>query len=119
MKATRWRDSLPDVSDDRPHDLHALDNLATALWRVGGAGMLDSAGIASAHIRAWRKSLGTPDARRPDYPVDMTDEELLWWAAESVARAAGRGLHPEWTLRDAEAALRTIWRRHQEREKAT
>lgn len=111
----RWRDTLPDVDGFDHHDLHALDHLATALWRVGGAGMLDSAGFAAAHIRVWRKSLVRIDYRRmPDLIVDCTDERLLWLAVHAVVDAATSGNVND--LRYGEAALRTLWRRHQERD---
>ena len=75
--------------------------------------------VAGMHLRTWRKSLD-PDndltGRQPDPPEGIEQERLLWMALACIAYAAGSGL-PVWTarnLRQAEAHLRTWWKRELE-----
>lgn len=65
--------------------------------------------IASAIIRRERKKSGK-STRIDDYLSTAPDEFLLWEAISWIARCALTDAH--YCLRDAEAALRTWWKRN-------
>ena len=118
---TRWKDTLPESMEADPQSWfdEALTGLAFALWaqaRGDQGQMLDSAAWAAAEIRAWRKSLPWQGDRIDDYsPKSYDDRGLLSSAAHHVLYAdESDGLQASYYLRRAEAALRTLWRRHQE-----
>ena len=67
---------------------------------------------AASLIRAERKRLGRT-ARRPDFDASVSEQRLLWLALESVAKYQAWPRGSGWPLRDAEAALRTLYKRGQ------
>jgi hypothetical protein len=81
--------------------------------------------LAGAHIRAWRKSLPEQSRRLDDADTVKPTKRLLWHALFHVYYAAQyRETSPSLTdpaarvraLRQAEAALRTWWKRQPEQE---
>ena len=106
----RWVDSLPNTDSD---DLAvAADWLVAAVGDNGYDRGVELA-FAGAIIRNHRKGLGRESQRVADFPDSVSDEKLVWSALFLVS-AVGRGsVAPHLHLRNAEAALRTIWRRGQ------
>ena len=68
---------------------------------------------AASFVVGWRKGLADQGVKEPDYPDRFSDQELLRLAMHQVLWADGELWAPSQRLRFAEAALRTIWRRHQ------
>lgn len=119
----RWVASLPDP-DDHLWGHSDPDSLrAAAQWLSLALERPDTrcAQIAAALIRRHRKSLDATSERYADYGNGLSDEALLWRALYRVSNAAKlevTGREPGWSaddLREAEAALRTLWKRRQGR----
>jgi len=91
----------------------AIENLNDALLeeRQGRPGLVDLAALdAAAWIIAWRESLEDQGTKEPDYSDRFSDRALLRYAVHHVLYAED-GTEPL-SLRFAESALRTLWRRH-------
>lgn len=120
----KWKNSLPDVSEWRDGELAlATMQIADALTGLSVRAMLERVAYAGAYVRQYRKRLDVGSEWAADWTEHWggpyTDTELLWGALRYVASAACEEV--EWQareLREAEAALRTIWRRRQQ-ERAT
>ena len=114
----RWKDTLPPVwaidwMDEPSTALYAL-SLALASERGDTHEMLDWAARAATVIRAWRTSLGVESIRWDDCD-NTNDRALLRIATREMVFADGQGpIAAATCLRIAEAALRTLWRRHQD-----
>ena len=106
----RWVDSLPNTDSDDLAD--AADWLARAVSDNGYDRGVELA-LAGAIIRNHRKGLGWESERVADFPDGWSDEKLIWSALAAVALVGKGSVVPGAHLRNAEAALRTIWRRGQ------
>lgn len=70
---------------------------------------------ASAIIRRERKALGATAPRLPDWSTEWTDEALTWTALRMIAEVGSVRLtknQQAYRLRQAEACLRTLHKRH-------
>ena len=112
----RWRDNIAPCDfyqDPRMYGYWAVENLNDALLEEsqGRPGLVDLAALdAAAWIIAWRESLEDQGTKEPDYSDRFSDRALLRYAVHHVLYAED-GTEPL-SLRFAESALRTLWRRH-------
>ena len=112
----RWRDNIPPCEfhpDLQVHEYLAIGAINDALMEefFGNIdSMNDSALVAASYIIVWRKSLDDQGTKEPDYPDRFSDRALLRYAVHHILYAED-GTEPL-SLRFAESALRTLWRRH-------
>lgn len=109
----RWRDSLADTdsTDLAVAVMLIAQHINPTRYRTQAYAHPRLA-VAGAIIRNHRTSLSVKSGRCGDYLDTRADDELLWMAVESIAHAAGATYWRASYLRDAEAALRTYWKRH-------
>jgi len=117
----KWKDTLPEPlgHDAEEHFNRALTSLlyALAILATDPDWALVRAAKAASEIRAWRTSLPDQRERVELDPHAWDDRGLLRHAAHSVLFADKYCANPSRGsihLRHAEAALRELWRRHQE-----
>jgi hypothetical protein len=120
-KRPRWSENIPEADEYdgnlgmyRYWALECLNEVLLESSWDSPEEMVAATLDAAANIRAWRRSLPVKSRRMDDYSSHLDDRELLRLAAHNVLWADGEGgVDRVVTLRFAEAALRTIWKRHQ------
>ena len=118
-----WKDACDaqPITSDRWQELAAVWVAEAVLMAANGYQTRTKLAVlqAGAYIRAWRKSLPEQGSvRRPDMAPhrddepDWDDDALLWFALRHVGYAQyHQPINVSGYLRQAEAALRTWWRR--------